>query len=587
MGNIEEIRNVILAIVLSIIIIVGFNFYNESQRPPPGPETAEQAARTGDADLPRATMEETPAPSLAAQDSLVPTAPGVSGPGTGARRDELIEAGARVPIRSRRLKGSVSLAGGRIDDLRLADYRETLAEDSPEIILLNPYGTADAYFAQFGWTPAAGADTAVPAPDTVWTAQGSALTPETPLTLTWDNGKGLRFSRTIELDADFMFTITQRVVNNNNQPVTLYPYGLIRRHGTPEITGFYILHEGPYGVFDGTLLEVDYDDLQDEGSIKQASTGGWIGITDKYWLTALVPDQKARTDSRFTHRLDDGKDRYQVDYLGAKTVIAAGGEGVVRSQFFAGAKEVGLLDTYMETLGVDRFDLAIDWGWLYFLTKPIFHGLVLINDYVGNFGVAILLLTVAIKLAFFPLANKSYTAMSKMKKLQPEMLKLREQFGDDKARLNQEMMALYKREKTNPASGCLPIVIQIPVFFALYKVLFVTIEMRHAPFYGWIQDLSSPDPYSVFNLFGLIPFTPPDFLMIGAWPLFMGITMFLQQKLNPQPPDPIQAKIFLFLPIMFTFLLARFPAGLVIYWAWNNLLSILQQWVIMRRMGVR
>ena len=586
MGNIEEIRNVILAIVLSAIIIFGFQFYNESQRPPPGLETAEQAARTGDGDLPRAPSDETPAPSVPGEDSLVPTAPGVLGPGPGTRRAELIETTARVPIRSRRLKGSISLAGGRIDDLRLADYRETLDPDSPEIVLLNPFGTADAYFAQFGWTPAA-ADIPVPVPDTVWTAQGAALTPETPLTLTWDNGKGLRFSRTIEIDENFMFTITQRVVNSSNQPVTLYPYGFIRRHGTPDITGFYILHEGLYGVFDGTLKEVDYDELQDDELIKQSSTGGWIGITDKYWLTALVPDQKARSDSRFTHRADDGGDRYQVDYLGVKTVIAAGGEGVSQTHFFAGAKEVDLLDSYMESLGVERFDLAIDWGWLYFLTKPIFHGLVWINGYVGNFGFAILLLTVAIKMAFFPLANKSYTAMSKMKKLQPEMLKLREQFGEDKARLNQEMMALYKRENTSPASGCLPIVIQIPVFFALYKVLFVTIEMRQAPFFGWIQDLSSPDPYSVFNLFGLIPFTPPDFLMIGAWPLFMGITMFLQQKLNPQPPDPIQAKIFLFLPIMFTFLLARFPAGLVIYWAWNNLLSILQQYVIMRRMGVR
>ena len=587
MGNIEEIRNMILAIVLSAIIIFGFQYYNEAQQPPQGPETAEQAARTDTADLPRAMPEDTPAPSVPGEDSLVPTAPGVLGTSASARRTELIEATARVPIRTSRLNGSVSLAGGRIDDLRLADYRETLAPDSPEIILLNPFGTPDAYFAQFGWTPAADVKTPVPVPDTVWTARGAALTPETPLTLSWDNGKGLHFSRTIEIDSDFMFTITQRVVNSGNQPVTLYPYGFIRRHGTPDITGFYILHEGLYGVFDGTLKEVDYDELQDEGPIKQSSAGGWIGITDKYWLTALVPDQKARSDSRFTHRADDAGDRYQVDYLGAKTLIAAGGEGVSKTRFFAGAKEVDLLDTYMETLGVERFDLAIDWGWLYFLTKPIFHGLVWINGYVGNFGVAILLLTVAIKTAFFPLANKSYTAMSKMKKLQPEMLKLREQFGEDKARLNQEMMALYKREKTNPASGCLPIVIQIPVFFALYKVLFVTIEMRQAPFFGWIQDLSAPDPTSVFNLFGLIPITLPDFLMIGAWPLFMGITMFLQQKLNPQPPDPIQAKIFLFLPIMFTFLLARFPAGLVIYWAWNNLLSILQQWVIMRRMGVR
>lgn len=585
MGSTEEIRNVILAIVLSVIIIVGFQFYFDKPPPPGETVTAEQAARPGDPDLPRATAEV--APSAPGEDFLIPSAPGVPGPDPGAKRAELIKAGARVPIRSTRLWGSVSLTGGRMDDLSLADYRESLAPDSPEITLLTPFGSRDAYFAQFGWTAAAGADTAVPGPDTVWTARGMALTPETPLTLSWDNGQGLYFFRTIEMDGDFMFTITQRVENRGNQPVTLYPYSLIRRHGTPEVTGFYILHEGLYGVFDGTLQEVDYDDLQDEGSIKQTSIGGWIGITDKYWLTALVPDQKTRADSRFTHRTDDGEDRYQVDYLGSKMVVAAGGKSEVRSHFFAGAKEVDLLDSYMESLGVQRFDLAIDWGWFYFLTKPIFHGLVLINGYVGNFGISILLLTVGIKLAFFPLANKSYVAMSKMKKLQPEMLKLRERFGEDKTRLNQEMMALYKREKTNPASGCLPIVIQIPVFFSLYKVLFVTIEMRHTPFFGWIRDLSAPDPTSVFNLFGLVPFTPPDFLMIGAWPLLMGLTMFLQQKLNPQPPDPIQAKIFLFLPIMFTFLLARFPAGLVIYWAWNNLLSILQQWVIMRRMGVR
>ena len=581
----EEIRNVILAIVLSVIIIVGFQLYFEEPPPPGGPETAEQALRTGDPDLPHAPAEETRTPSVAADESLIPSAPGVRGPGPGTRRAELIEAGARVPILSKRLGGSISLAGGHLDDLSLADYRETLSPDSPEIILLTPQGARDAYFAQFGWVPAAGAGTVVPTPETVWTARGKVLTPDTPVTLSWDNGQGLRFSKTIKMDEDYMFTVTQRVENEGNRPVTLYPFGLIRRHGTPEVTGFYILHEGPYGVFDGTLKEVDYDELQDTGSIKQTGIGGWIGITDKYWLTALVPDQEARADSRFTHRADDGEDRYQVDYLGQKTVVAAGGGNEVRSHLFAGAKEVDLLDSYMKSLGVQRFDLAIDWGWFYFLTKPIFHGLVWINGYAGNFGVAILLLTVAIKLAFFPLANKSYTAMSKMKKLQPEMLKLRERFEDDKARLNQEMMALYKREKTNPASGCLPILIQIPVFFALYKVLFVTIEMRHSPFYGWIRDLSASDPTSVFNLFGLLPFTPPEFLMIGAWPLFMGLTMYLQQKLNPQPPDPLQAKIFLFLPIMFTFLLARFPAGLVIYWAWNNLLSILQQWVIMKRMG--
>ncbi|HIN22209.1 MAG TPA: membrane protein insertase YidC, partial [Rhodospirillales bacterium] len=320
--------------------------------------------------------------------------------------------------------------------------------------------------------------------------------------------------------------------------------------------------------------------------VKKTAQGGWIGITDKYWLAALVPDQKVKGNLRFTYRKESGDDLYQVDYLSNPLTVAPGGTVESRNRLFTGAKEVTIIDAYNEDLGIDRFDLAIDFGWFYFLTKPIFYALLYINEVVLNFGLSILLLTVAIKIVFFPLANKSYTSMSKMKKLQPEVNKLRERFGDDKTKLNEEMMALYKRENANPASGCLPILIQIPVFFALYKVLFVNIEMRHAPFFGWIKDLSVADPTSVFNLFGMIPWTPPDFLMVGVWPLIMGASMYLQQKLNPQPSDPMQAKIFQFLPIIFTFLLARFPAGLVIYWAWNNILSMAQQWVIMRRMGI-
>ena len=332
-------------------------------------------------------------------------------------------------------------------------------------------------------------------------------------------------------------------------------------------------------------MEVDYDDLQDDGRVTQQSTGGWLGITDKYWLAALVPDQNVLVSTRYSYRRESGDDIYQVDYLSAAMTVAPGGAATAQNRLFAGAKEVTVMDAYNEKLGIDRFDLTIDFGWFYFLTKPIFYALLYINNVVMNFGISIILLTMMIKLIFFPLANKSYTSMSKMKKLAPQMKTLRERFGDDKTRLNQEMMELYKREKVNPASGCLPILIQIPVFFALYKVLFVNIEMRHAPFFGWIQDLSAADPTSVFNLFGLIPWTPPDFLLIGVWPLIMGASMYLQQKLNPQPTDPMQAKIFQFLPIMFTFLLARFPAGLVIYWAVNNVLSMAQQWVIMRRMG--
>ncbi|MBL6946906.1 MAG: membrane protein insertase YidC, partial [Rhodospirillales bacterium] len=441
----------------------------------------------------------------------------------------------------------------------------------------------------FGWVP--GGKFAVPNGETVWSADKSVLEPGSPVNLTWENGQGLKFVRTFALDENFLFTVTQRAENNTAAPVSLHPYGLVSRWETPETTRFFILHEGLLGVFDETLEEIDYDDLQDSGKVEKESTGGWIGITDKYWLAALIPDQKVPTKSRFSHHRENGSDRYQVDYLGGAIEIAPGASATAENHLFAGAKEVKVLDAYEEELGVVHLDLAIDFGWFYFLTKPIFYLLIMLNDYVGNFGIAILLLTVVIKILFFPLANKSYRAMSKMKLLQPEMTKLRERFGDDRQRMNQEMMALYKREKANPASGCLPMFVQIPVFFSLYKVLFVTIEMRQAPFFGWIHDLSVPDPTSIFNLFGLIPWDPltiiPVSISIGVWPLIMGISMFLQQKLNPQPADPIQAKVFMFLPLIFTFLLAQFPAGLVIYWAWNNTLSIAQQWVIMKKAGVR
>ena len=450
-----------------------------------------------------------------------------------------------------------------------------------------PKGSNQAYYVQHGWVATQGSEgVTLPKGDTLWAADRDTLSPGQPVTLSWTSPEGVVFEKTISLDENYAFTMTQRVTNPGASALGLHTYGLVSRRGTPEVTGFYILHEGLLGVFDGTLEEVDYDDLQETGSIRQDSTGGWIGITDKYWLAALIPDQNAQVSSRFLHTLDGAVDRYQVDYLSPAVAVPAGGSIESTAHVFAGAKEINVIDQYEAELGVENFDLSIDFGWFYFLTKPLFYGLLWINSHVGNLGVAILLLTVAIKLVFFPLANKSYVSMSKMKKLQPEMLKLRERYGEDKMKLNQEMMALYKREGANPASGCLPILVQIPVFFALYKVLFVTIEMRHAPFFGWIKDLSAPDPTSLFNLFGLIPWDPPSFLVIGIWPLIMGASMYLQQKLNPQPTDPIQAKIFLWMPIVFTFLLAGFPAGLVVYWAWNNTLSIAQQWVIMRRMGV-
>jgi len=579
-------RNMILAIVISVVILLGFNFWHakkyEDQAQLQGTQQTEQTSAADSTQTPQ---------------DKVPGAGGVAAPTAGKAdeapaltRTEAIAETPRVRIDSDRLHGSISLIGGRVDDLTLKDYHEELDPESPEIVLLEPHGMADSYFAQFGWTPSG--KVAVPDGDTEWKADKLTLATDDPVTLTWDNGQGLTFVRTITLDGNYMFTISQKVENTGDKPVTLSPYGLISRGQTPDVTRFYILHEGPLGVFGGTLKEVDYSDLKDDKkTIHEDSTGGWIGITDKYWLTALVPDQNAPIKASFTYHLTNSDDRYQVDYLGDAKTLQPGETAEVQNRLFAGAKEVKLLDSYADNLGITNFDKAIDFGWFYFLTKPIFYGLQYIHGVVGNFGIAILLLTVVIKLAFFPLANKSYKAMSKMKKLQPEMQKLRELHGDDRQRMNQEMMALYKREKANPASGCLPMLIQIPVFFALYKVLFVTIEMRHAPFFGWIHDLSAPDPTSIFNLFGLIPWDPstivPAAVNIGIWPLIMGVTMFLQQKLNPQPADPVQAKVFMFLPLIFTFLLAHFPAGLVIYWAWNNSLSILQQWVIMKRAGVR
>tara|TARA_B100000959_G_scaffold48824_2_gene50205 strand:+ start:189 stop:1991 length:1803 start_codon:yes stop_codon:yes gene_type:complete len=588
-----EQKNLFLAIALSALIMIGFQWWSASQRPPEETLTAEQqkAAQTKPG---TPSTPSTPATSTATPGSApsAPAAPGMTVPVPGgadstAQQAEVLRkalaASPRLKIISPRLRGSISLVGARFDDLILNDYRETIEEGSKNISLLLPFGSANPYYADFGWVSA---DTKTPDAATVWTVNNQTLAPRSPVSLSWQNTDGVKFIQDISLDDNYMFTVKQRVVNSGSKLVTVFPFGRISRTGTPEITDFYILHEGLLGVFDGVLKEIDYDEIQESKLIQNKSKGGWIGITDKYWLTALIPDQKTAADNRFSDQLQKNLDNYQVDFRGAAQTIAPGATGETGSRFFAGAKEAQLIIDYRDQLNITRFDLAIDWGWFEFLTKPIFFALAYFNGFLGNMGLSILLLTVLIKLAFFPLANKSYRAMSKMKLLQPEMLKLRERFKDDKARLNQEMMAMYKREKANPASGCLPILPQIPVFFALYKVVFVTIELRHAPFYGWIKDLSAADPLTPINLFGLINWTPPEILAIGVWPIIMGVTMFIQQKLNPPPPDPTQAKIFMFLPIMFTFMLARFPAGLVIYWAWNNALSVLQQYVIMRKAGV-
>ena len=578
-------RNLILAVVLSVAILFGFEMF--FPKTPPAPVADAQQTMATDSTVPSPmSAPQAPGTPLAA-----PTAPGTPVMDEVAQEQSLqalLSTGQRISISTPSVTGSIALKGGRIDDLVLTGYSETLDEGSAKIRLLTPRGAQDAYYAEFGWV---GAGVTVPDANTEWTADRSVLSPQSPVTLSWANGEGLVFKRTIAIDNDFMFTVNQRVSNTSNATVSLNAFGLVSRWGTPEVSGLYILHEGPLGVFDETLSELDYSDLQDDGPSTFASTGGWVGFTDKYWLTALIPDQAAPVNARMLYNKSGLVEKYQADFVGAAMTIAPGASIDSTTRLFAGAKRVSLLDSYAEDLGIKNFDLAIDFGMLYFLTKPIFYALHWLYGVVGNFGVAILGLTVAIKLVLFPLANKSYVSMSKMKKLGPEIKKLQAQFKDDKMRLNQEMMALYKAEKANPAAGCLPMLVQIPIFFALYKVLLVTIEMRHAPFFGWIQDLSARDPASVWTGFGLIPWDHlsliPVPLDIGVWPIIMGFTMWLQMRLNPQPTDPIQAKMFMYLPFVFTFLLASFSAGLVIYWAWNNTLSILQQWLIMRRMGVK
>jgi YidC/Oxa1 family membrane protein insertase len=565
-------KNLLVAIVLSVAILFGFQYVIGRFLPAPPP------AKTTPAQAPPA------APGTATPGGTAPEA-GAPAPGAppAESREAAIADQPRVRIDTPRLHGSIALTGGRIDDLTLANYHDTVDPKSPEVVLLWPTGTAEPYFATFGWVETA-PGVKLPDAQTKWTASGGPLAPGHPVTLSWDNGEGLTFTRAFAIDENYMFTVEDAVKNSGSASVSLMPYGVVSRTGTPPVSGYYILYEGPIGFLDGGLQEVKYASLTPEKPGEFNSTGGWLGFTDKYWLTALIPPQDAAIKAKFRHSVENGVDRYQADYLGAPLTVPPGGSASTSTRLFAGAKEVKLLDAYANS-GIPRFDRAIDFGWFYFLTKPIFLVLVFFHGLLGNFGLAILLLTFLIKLAFFPLANKSYSAMSKMKLMQPETVKIREKYPDDKAKQQQEIMALYKKVGANPLAGCLPIVIQIPVFFSLYKVLFVTIEMRQAPFFGWIHDLSAPDPTSFANLFGLIPFTPPHVLMIGAWPLLMGLTMFLQQKLNPQPVDPVQAKMFMALPVVFTYMLSAFPAGLVIYWTWNNLLSIAQQWAIMHRQG--
>jgi YidC/Oxa1 family membrane protein insertase len=590
-------KNTILAIVLSALVLIVWQFFYampqekarqeklQAEQLTQKQQTQAQPSHPGQPVKTPAQIGSAQVPGQAAQTPAAVT----------ANRDAALAASPRVPIATDSLQGSIALKGGRIDDLALVKFRETVDPKSPPIVLLSPSGSPDPFYAEFGWTNAAGANVKVPTSDTLWTRTGSgALGVGHPVTLTYDNGDGLEFHRTFAIDDKYLFTIKDEVVNKSEKPITLFPFALISRHGTPHTLGYYILHEGLIGKFgDESSQEITYKKIEEKKLITYNAINAWLGITDKYWAAVLLPKTDAHVIANFRADKLGTLETYQTDYLLDARTVAPGGTATADARLFAGAKEVRVVNDYENKLNLNHFDLLIDWGWFYFITKPLFFVIDYIYRLVGNFGVAILIVTVLIKAAFFPLANKSYASMAKMKAVQPQMAALRERYPDDKAKQQQELMALYKKEKINPLAGCLPIVIQIPVFFSLYKVLFVTIEMRHAPFFGWIHDLSAPDPTNLFNLFGLIAFDPTvvpmvgHFLHLGAWPLIMGVTMWAQMKLNPTPPDPTQAMIFNWMPVIFTFMLASFPAGLVIYWAWNNSLSVIQQSVIMRKHGAK
>ena len=497
-------------------------------------------------------------------------------------RKDAITQNDRVIIKNDNVEGSISLKGAVIDDLSFIKYKKELKNED-KVVFLNPKEIADGYYVETGWS-SIGNKVKVPNIETQWSVKGNKLLNQNnSVTLIWNNGEGIIFKKIVSLDDKFLFKIKQEVQNNTKEDLELYPYAQITRNKKPDdVQGFYILHEGFIGVFDGELKEDGYDDIK-EKKISRNADNGWLGITDKYWMTAVVPPKDENFKSTFLF-----KDTFKANYIQNSPVSIKSSKGASNEiRVFAAAKEVNTVDGYAISEDIEKFDLVIDWGWFYFFTKPLFFVIDYLFNLSGNFGIAIVLITLAIRIVFFPLANYSFRSMAKMKALQPEMVRLKELHKEDKVKLQQEMMALYRKEKINPASGCLPILIQIPFFFAIYKMLFISLEMRHQPFFGWIQDLSSKDPTTIFNLFGLIPWDPPGFLIIGIWPILMGLTMYLQQKLNPAPADPIQAKIFAFFPLFLTIILAPFPSGLVVYWTVNNVLTIAQQWVIMRKTKIK
>ena len=561
-----ENKNVLLAVILSTAILIGWSFYFEN------PEEAQRK---------RAEIQGKTETQTSAQKPEAPQSSKIN-PAKSISRNEALKESDRVLIENKNLSGSISLRGALIDDIILKNYRETLDANSKPIVLLSPKKYEQGYFVESGWATTK-SDVKVPDNNSLWQIkEGKKLTTNSPVTLEWNNREGLVFLKKIEIDDKYLFKITEIVRNDKNKAVDLFHYGQITKNAKPTTENFYILHEGLVGVVDKNLKEETYSAVEKEKKTYNGKSG-WFGITDKYWMSAIIPEsgKSFKGEYSFTNN-------YKANFIISEpNTIGPQKSTTSNIKIFIGAKEVYPIDNYSEKEKIDRFDLAIDWGWFYFITKPLFFVIDYIFKIVGNFGVAIIILTALVRIVFFPLSNYSFKSMAKMKVLQPEMLRIKELYKDDVKRTQQEMMALYKREKVNPLSGCLPILVQIPIFFAVYKMLFITLEMRHAPFFGWIKDLSAADPTTIFNLFGLIPWEPPTFLMIGIWPILMGVTMYFQQKLNPTPPDPIQAKIFAWFPFIITIMLASFPSGLVIYWTASNILTMAQQYYIMRKTTVK
>ena len=557
-----DTKNVIAAISLSAAVIILYSLFF-------APAVVDQKDISNDKNI-TSENSSTDAPSLVQDEETIKIS-----------RNDALKENERVLFENDKIKGSISLIGSSIDDLTFKNYTNTLNGDD-NVILLNPKQSDNGYYVETGWATT-NKNIDLPNSKSLWSIEGSnKLTPSSPVILSWTNSQDIKFLKEISIDKQYLFNIKQTIINNSDKTYNFYPYGQIIRNVAPDVTNFYILHEGLIGDFDDQLVEEDYDDIEEKKYSKNAQSG-WLGITDKYWLTSLIPEKDKSFRSDF-----DYKNKFRANFIETNATEVGANETKSNSiRVIIAAKEVNVIDGYAESENINKFDLAIDWGWFYFIVKPLFFAIQYFFNLAGNFGIAIIMITACIRLAFFPLANYSFRSMAKMKVLQPEMTRLKELHKEDKMKLQQEMMALYKREKVNPISGCLPIFIQIPFFFAIYKVLFVTIEMRHQPFFGWIKDLSERDPTSIFNLFGLIPWDPPSFLLIGVWPCLMGVSMWMQQKLNPTPPDPVQAKIFMFFPLFLTVILAPFPAGLVIYWTINNILTMAQQYIIIKRTTVK